>query len=247
MQRIAKEKKIPFAFVIAPDKTTIYPEYLPKWVRKSNPSKRPARTLAILAKRENLEFLHLEETLLEAKQKEPGTLLYYHQDSHWNRAGAWYGFEALMKNLKKQNSNFEIPQAKILHEKGKDLIQMRMDLHGFLFHAVGQNVGIFDNPQVFFEEEKDDVTKLSKYHFFYLSEKEGARELANNRALNRKHLLFIRDSFGTALTPYLLKTFAQITSVHNALALELTSFQEWVEETNPDVILYEIVERRVLE
>jgi hypothetical protein len=247
MQKVAERKRIPFVFVIAPDKSTIYPENLPDWARRSDPAKRPSRIITKLARRENLEFIHLEETLLEAKRKDPKTLLYYRHDSHWNRAGAWYGFEALMENLKKQSPNFRIPRAKIFREKENKSAQEQWGASSFLSQAIGEDSNVFDAAQILFTGGGVGVDVEGKWQAFGLEEIPLPKKLSNEEALNKEHLLFIRDSFGTALASCLTRTFAQITMVHNLNVTNLQSFQEWVDQINPDVVIYEIVERRVIE
>jgi hypothetical protein len=247
MQKVAEGKWIPFVFVIAPDKSTIYPENLPDWARRSDPAKRPSRIITKLARRENLEFIHLEETLLAAKRRDPKTLLYYRHDSHWNRAGAWHGFEMLMENLKKQSPNFKIPRAKIIHGKENKTAQERLDFHSFLAQAVGEDSNVFDSPQILFMGGGVGVDEVGKWQTFDLEVSHLPKKLFNEEALNKEHLLFIRDSFGTALASCLTRTFAQITMVHNLNVTNLQSFQEWVDQINPDVVIYEIVERRVIE
>lgn len=92
-----KEKQINFYVVIAPNKNTIYKEYLPY---QFNQSKTALQLLEnYLAKKyPSIKFINLTNTLLNNKHN---NLLYYKTDSHWNDLGAFYGYNTIMAEINK--------------------------------------------------------------------------------------------------------------------------------------------------
>jgi alginate O-acetyltransferase complex protein AlgJ len=85
MQRAGKK----FVMVIAPDKSDIYPEYLPVADQGTTcTSKAQAALWAALAAHPPAGYLDLHGALLAAKAQAPGTLLYRKLDTHWNGRGA---------------------------------------------------------------------------------------------------------------------------------------------------------------
>jgi hypothetical protein len=85
MQRAGKQ----FVMMIAPDKTDIYPEYLPTADQGVTcTSKAEAALWAALAANPPAGYQDLRGAIEAAKAKDPGTLLYRKLDTHWNGLGA---------------------------------------------------------------------------------------------------------------------------------------------------------------
>ncbi len=79
-----------YQVMLAPDKDTIYPEFLPDWAQPAANS----ATDALLANVSREIYLDTRPALRAAKSQfsEP---LYYKTDSHWNQLGSWVAFHAL--------------------------------------------------------------------------------------------------------------------------------------------------------
>ena len=85
MQRAGKQ----FVMMIAPDKTDIYPEYLPTADQGVTcTSKAEAALWAALAANPPAGYRDLRGAIEAAKAKDPSTLLYRKLDTHWNGLGA---------------------------------------------------------------------------------------------------------------------------------------------------------------
>jgi hypothetical protein len=98
------EQNIPFVFMIVPNKETIYAEYLPDWIREKRGVSRLDQMKDYLSKNSRFSFLDLRGILLDKKK---AAQTYYKTDSHWNYFGAFWGYEAAMKELAKKNPEFE--------------------------------------------------------------------------------------------------------------------------------------------
>ena len=74
-----------FVFAIAPDKQSIYPEYLPAWMRRIGPCS--VHDQAVLAAgTSGVGVVDLRPVLLAAKAS--GDRVYHQTDTHWNEKGA---------------------------------------------------------------------------------------------------------------------------------------------------------------
>jgi hypothetical protein len=81
--------------------------------------------------------------------------------------------------------------------------------------------------------------------FEYLEESLYLRMTKNDKALNGKRLLFINDSFGRALNPYLRQTFSSTVEIHYESVFDgaATPLAPLLEQYKPDVVLVNAVER----
>ncbi len=92
-----KSKNINYVLVIAADKSTIYHEFLPNYIKYSSNNHRIDKFLTKLRKKSpNFPVIDLRKILLEAKKNE---VIYHKTDTHWNRRGAFYGYEAIMQKF----------------------------------------------------------------------------------------------------------------------------------------------------
>jgi hypothetical protein len=85
-----------YVVMIVPDKFTMYPEMLPAWVHPSPQPTPLARVSEALTMQGRVAFVDLRGSLAEAKKRER---IYFMTDSHWNLAGAFVGYDALMRKV----------------------------------------------------------------------------------------------------------------------------------------------------
>ena len=68
--------------------------------------------------------------------------------------------------------------------------------------------------------------------------------VVSKRALNEKKVLWLRDSFGTAMSPLMAATFSDVVQLHWGEALKPSGkFVQLVEEWKPDYVFFTVVER----
>lgn len=92
-----KAQNIKYLLVIAADKSSIYPEFLPGYIKYSNKNRRIDKFLTFLKKKSpNFPVLDLRPVLKSAKKNE---IIYHKTDTHWNRRGAHYGYASIMQKL----------------------------------------------------------------------------------------------------------------------------------------------------
>ena len=90
------ERGAKFLFVVAPDKQSIYPEYLPTWMSKVSPETKLDQFFAYMKMHSTVDVLDLRQTLLENRSRGP---LYLKTDSHWNQLGAFFAYQRLVNEL----------------------------------------------------------------------------------------------------------------------------------------------------
>ncbi len=91
--------------VIAADKSFIYQEFLPDYIKIAEKHRIDQLISAILAIEPNFNLIDLRPIMTKAKQKE---IIYHQTDTHWNRRGAHYGYLAVMNYLNKKNNSLNL-------------------------------------------------------------------------------------------------------------------------------------------
>jgi len=92
---------IAYVVAIVPDKYSVYPEHLPRWISRTS-STPLERTQALLRANGRVTFVDLQRALVEEKTRR---LVYYRTDSHWNFTGAATGYEAIMRAVQRALPN----------------------------------------------------------------------------------------------------------------------------------------------
>lgn len=91
-----RERGIDFAVVVAPNKHSVYPEFLPAHYEPELENTKLQQFLGELAGRSELKVVDLVPRLLSEKKER---LLYYKTDTHWNYVGAYFGYLELADYL----------------------------------------------------------------------------------------------------------------------------------------------------
>jgi len=228
---------IVYVVMIVPDKATIYPEHLPRWVAKVEPQTRLDRLYAALALYPEVTVLDLRPALIAAKARERN---YFKTDSHWNLVGATIGYEALSAALRAKLPAFPAVQApRPPYVPGVDFYS------GDLAIMIGLQ-------RVFRE---DDIAPLGKV---LADSSQRCAQLADGPfaasspqptvetqvyVCDRPALptaLVYRDSMAISLIPLLSENFRRVIYVSDR-RLD----RALVEREKPDVVIEELVERSI--
>lgn len=89
-----KERDIQFVFAVGPNKSTIYSEYMPSYVKQADVTL--LDTLMEKAEQEDLLFICPKQELLDYKDEQE---LYMRLDTHWNPLGSRYMLNQLTESL----------------------------------------------------------------------------------------------------------------------------------------------------
>ncbi len=222
-QEQLSQKGIPFVVVIVPNKHTIYPEYLPNYIVKTNNPSRADQVVNILSNT-SVQYIDLRAPLQQHKSK---TQLYYRTDTHWNDIGGYIGYVQVMQHLMRVGIQPRVVMA-------EHLTVEQADLTGDLVRALSLNE--FDSEPFIRCEPTLDKERVENT-FKHLGNT-GNHNLfkVNNEALPK--LLMFHDSFGQTIRKYSSYGFKESVFVWNHRINH-----KLIEEYQPDVVVLEVVER----
>jgi len=209
---------IKFAFAIAPNKNTIYPEYMPQRLKPTGEFTNRERLTAALMELQ-VEQIYLDFELMARKGE---GMLYHYHDTHWNQQGAMIGYNAIMakvfEGVEYQTYNGISPEIK----KG-----WAGDLHYFLFPA---SEGDMEYPDYGIDFEYDIDPQAPGR----------TTTIGTTSRANDKALLLYRDSFGDGLMPYLSANLGRV--LYDA---EFPYNYASMAAESPDAVVIELVERNI--
>ena len=231
-----------YKIMICPDKDSVYPEFAPNWAW-------PVAGYATDVLLDNVSresHIDARPELIKAKDQFAEDL-YYKTDTHWNRLGAWVAFCAFGREIKRTETDlkwFSKEEARVLKTKerrGGDLAKF-LRMAGMLSDIEARVKIIGGNP---IETQRYD------FETGRLTASGGNPHIAppmrpllvrSKHALNNRKVLWLRDSFGTALSPFMAATFTETLQIHYA-ALEPETLAGLVETYRPDYVFLTVVER----
>lgn len=199
IDNICQQNGAEFIFFSAPNKNTLYPEYMPyNYVPSDNSSNLENLT----AELSDCEFyLDMKSALLGLESPTP---LYHKTDTHWNNFGAYAGHTILMNNIGKMpcgtGSSWYIK-----YDRLGDLAEM-----------------------IYPSEGAKDMQLHNDYEFKYkyTSRFRGLDDVNITASCEngRGNLLMYRDSYGEAILPYMAEVF-ETSEFSRAVPYRLTNIQ----------------------
>jgi alginate O-acetyltransferase complex protein AlgJ len=232
-----------FRIMVAPNKGSVYPEYMPDWARPASPN----GTDALFATAGLTRHIDLRPALIAERAKQP-VPLYYKTDTHWNFLGAGLAFRAFAREV--------APAAPELRWPAEDTYAIsRVD------RRIGGDLARFLRIPDHFDDEEPVPNSLSlpvqttqyDYGSGQVVHKGGnppvdspGRPLLvrSEGALNRKKVLWLRDSFGQMMAPLMAATFSDVIQLHWNEALKPDmQLARLVEEWKPDYVFFTVIER----
>jgi len=233
-----------FRVMLAPDKETIYPEFLPDWARPVTPSLTDNLMPHVAP-----VYIDTRLVLKEARAGFDAPLLYYQTDTHWNSLGAWLAFRHFIKEIGRTESGVwlgdeDVRLVRTFRRKGGDLARFLYLGDTLTDLEADMEIKIKDHPPIETEESDFDSTKVfstggnpkTDAFFGYTV------RIKSPNALNHKKVLWLCDSFATAVAPYMAATFSDLVMVHYDQAGP-ERFAELVETYKPDYVFMTVVER----
>lgn len=216
----AEEHGARLLFVCAPNKNTVYPEYMPVRYRMAQPDTLSDldRLFAYLGAKTEVEFLDLRPALTDAKEAH---LLYHKRDSHWNGYGAHIAYEAIMTQL-----DLPMPDFSVLERT--EITTHEGDLDRLLYPGTVK----YDDNTVYHYD--------GQYIYTSAFSTEMDMTITTRSAGSAGKLLCFRDSFASALLGDLAISFSQM-QMERAIPYRL----DLLETFDADVVIVEIVERNL--
>lgn len=230
-----------FKIMVGPNKSSIYPEFLPGWIEPAD-----NRKIDILMDEASDDYyLYPRNALLAAKEKYSENELYYKTDTHWNNLGGWLAFDYFITELRKENPELNYSQSINL----ESISEINGgDLAGFL-----RLPGWLKDSQPKFKI-LTDISVSTQCRKYYTNE---IYQCANNPEINAQiepllvlsdgaentdKVLWLRDSFGTAVSPYMALLFSDIIQIHYG-HVDRDMLVKLIKDFEPDYVFMTIVER----
>lgn len=221
LQDYTQSKGAKFLTAIVPNKNTVYPEYMPDYVRPAQQNGN-LENLSNAIQGTEISFLNLADVLIPAKDENP-TPIYYQTDTHWNNTGALIGYPAMMGKIKTLYPNYENSHyvTEPVHEG---------DLWKMLYPTSEE----LENENIY------DMEFSFEYQGLYRSADDILITTLNTGQESTDSLLMFRDSFGAGIIPYFSEQFRL---AKYSRAVPYTFYDMESEEYN--AVIVEIVERNI--
>jgi hypothetical protein len=232
-----------FQILIAPNKATIYSEFLPDWaipkasILKQGFIPEPARAF----------YVDPSQSLLEEKLKHTSSL-YYQTDTHWNALGAGVAFQAFATEVGKRAPEIRWPDAQafeLLNSPSRaggdlaNLLRLSNTLSDRTAILRGPNTAIttlrldYDTQSIRFQGGNPPFASTDKPIL-----------IQSTGALNNKKVLWLSDSFGSELVPMMAMTFDRILFMHWDEGIRPGGrLAELARQWKPDYVFFTVAER----
>lgn len=224
-----KNQGISYYIVIPPNKHTIYSEYLP--INRVGEISRLDQVISYLKKNSHLKIIDLRSELFKEKEHH---LLYYMTDTHWNDLGAFFAYQKVISEIKA-----EYPQI-------KPLVLTDFSINSQI--ANGGDLALMLSMSDSLKEERYVLAPKKE-----IKAKDGAQgnyqdpsypgrkaviKVTNDN--NLPNLVMFRDSFSTALIPYLSENFNR-----SSYFWTHSFVPEVILKEKPNIVILETVERYI--
>lgn len=227
-----RSQNIFYSVLIAPNKEDIYGEfYNPKILQTSDKDRIQELKEYLETEGSGISILYPLEVLLY--KKTAGDLLYWKQDTHWSTYGAYWAYLEWMKELKSQGVDIDILEPE----------QMSFES---VTHTGGDLARMLQMNQTNEEDTSDYLNPVPLEGWKYKTvetrkNKSGNLEFIRTIYPGKPYkVLIFRDSFSTALLPYISSTFGEVIYIWDH---DLNSHIDIIRREKPDIILHETVSR----
>ena len=226
---------IKYLFMLAPNKSTIYPEFMPASVNRVHPRTRMDQLADYLARYSDLRILDLRPALLKEKQ----SLRVYHKtDSHWNYLGGYIAYREMLQRLGEYLpgvtpmplGDFVVGQAEGAEGDLASMLSLRSDRWREITITVEPKIPFRSHPA----PPTPGFAPVNSWIHMDVTERAGAPIPA---------AVMVRDSFAHQLIPFLSETFARIVYIWD---WDLHFYPDVMEKEKPRVVIDEMAERSLL-
>jgi hypothetical protein len=223
-----RDRNAKFYMLIAPQKQSVYPEKMPRWLPPAG--KTEINDILNASRRNGIDQVIYPLDALKAVKSQAA--VYGPFDTHWTGLGAYVGYVSLMNRLAVDDARFRPLLLSSFTPKQLPPLAVARDLAlmlGIAESVQHDRVNFVDFPMF---DENRTVYLTSRKDF-------AAPVIVETDSENPQTLLLIRDSFSTDLLPFLKKHFRRIIFVHSQ---EGFFRKDLVEQYRPEVVVLEMVE-----
>ena len=235
------EQGIFYLFTVAPDKQSIYPEFLPDIYGQARKISRLDQALSALNLDPASHILDLRPVLLRNKD---GQRLYDKTDTHWNYLGAYCGYRELVRAVTTQFPGED------LHAYFTVGGHWQRDPAGDLAQLSGRSDSLWEMRPVVMAWLRAKDKKLSAPLQELLLLKE-LQPVVTVRAGKKLRVLVLHDSFMNTMKPFVSESFGEVLYIWKYFDRDVEKFlsrevvQKVLDEFKPDIVIDEVVERHL--
>jgi alginate O-acetyltransferase complex protein AlgJ len=225
------DRNIPLLYIFVPEKSTIYPEYIPDSINRVSDKTLLDHLTMYLREYSTVDFVDFRGMLLEAKKKD---LLYQKSGTHWNCRGAYLGYRETIEHLSRN-----YPDLKPLGET--DLVFQRETVKGFDLSVMLGLSHFFVEEQVLISPRNPRAKRMDNVALkeYYPTRPHYATEIPDP-ALPRA--VMFRDSFADKMIPFLSEDFQRIAYIYQPIFNAGIILEE-----HPDLVMHQMAERSLME
>jgi len=222
---------IEFVVIVAPNTHTIYSEFLPDKIKKVNDVSKLDQVIAYMQGRSDVTILDVRPEMFEKKKE---IRVYDKTGTHWNHVGAFVAYTKLMdyissklpNAIQKGWSDYSIVTSTVA---GRDLATMLSLQNALKEEAIDmkprKKAKSIDASYAFADPNPSPIMNPV------------AKEVPDSSA---PRLLMFKDSFGSTWIPFVAESFSRSVFVPTHEIIPSI-----VEAEKPDVVVLEIVERKL--
>jgi hypothetical protein len=221
--RELRRRGIPYAFYLAPDAHSVYPEDLPEGCERAGRGTPGEQFLATMREIAGIEYIDPRPDLLAAK----GALeIYRKTDSHWTQYGSFIAYKTLCRALRSRVTLAEL--------EARDV--------AFEYRRLYGDLGVLVTPE---RSEEAPRAIVSRNPYERLLDNDGFDRTSAFETFcpgaPPTRLLLMRDSFMTDQFDYLGRSFGHVLCAGTTTRLFLDEIDRW----KPDIVMSHVGERRL--
>lgn len=233
-RRWLAERGIYYLLVIAPSKTTIYPEYLPDSIRKQGEWSLQDQLMQSLSAEMKDHVLDLRQTLRAAKSE---ALVYNRTDSHWNQEGAYRVYGEIIKKLNERFPRLRVPA------RSEFTISDSIEKGGDLAETLSLASVLTEKTRSFQPKQPNRARSVDLEYAANGTRRASVFE-TGDRSL--PSAVVLHTSFSNSLKPFLSESFRRTVYLFpSSLRLAMHFETDAIKQEKPDIVIEEIAERRL--
>ncbi|MEE2710872.1 MAG: hypothetical protein VYA69_14905, partial [Gemmatimonadota bacterium] len=252
-----KRRSIHYVFMVAPNKHSIYGEYIPKKYNRIRSSSRLDQLVAYMKKNSSVRFADPRSALLSTKNEFD---VFYKTDSHWNDRGGYTAYKVLMSYLQDWFPGMGYLPLSALNLEMKPSPQEHLWLMGLDVTDEVESEALHTRQAY----TRDDSVLVSKEINYVSAKYEGGSgaevaipwrilryepghiDLTRTSIPDLPDAVMFQGSFGPYMQPYLSTHFNRIVYVnhypHQRGSIDTTI----INQERPDVVIQELIERDLM-
>jgi alginate O-acetyltransferase complex protein AlgJ len=222
-----QQKGIAMLVVIAPDKNTIYPQYLPASIEKTPAKTRLDQFQDFMNEHGKTPVIDLRPDLLAASQTAD---VYYQTDTHWNPFGGYVAYKTVFSSLSQQIPTLVAHPLSDYEESHWPPVTFGIPIMMGMPNIQEDYLTL--DPRFKTGTEVVEIPLLDGNKV----------RISRNQNQQLPSALIFHDSFFDVVIPFMEPHFRQTTSIFRTGLPGLWNIN-WVDQVHPDVVIIEYVER----